>query len=152
MTLSENRLDYYYEQALDVSSKSPDSETKVGALLINPTTGEVLSSGYNGFIRGANDSQLPTVRPQKYDYIIHAELNLVLNCASSGISTKGYVVVCTLSPCIGCMRTLYQAGIKTIYFKDTYRDFIKNLGMRDLIITLTNVGKYTKIELRGSKK
>lgn len=142
------KLENYYKQALAVSEISPDEQTKVGALLIHGKTGAVLSSGFNGFIRGACDDKLPKTRPDKYPYMVHAEANLVTNCARHGISTDECFVFCTLSPCVNCMRLLYQAGISQVYYKDTYHDFEKNMNMLDLQVNLRQTeGGFTHITL-----
>lgn len=107
----------------------------------------MLSSGFNGFVRGAKDKKLPNTRPDKYPYMIHAEQNLLLNCARHGISTEDCYMVVTLSPCAQCMRMSYQAGIRTIYFHDEYRDFQSQLKMRDLNVQVTKEGHLSKIEL-----
>jgi len=132
VNLSLKKLNAYHKQALAVAEQSPDAQTKVGALLIHGKTGAVISSGYNGFVRGGPDKDLPKTRPDKYQYIIHAETNLLCNCARHGVSTDECFVYCTLSPCINCMRQLYQSGINMVYFKDMYRDFDKNSNMKDL--------------------
>lgn len=131
------KLDNYYKQAVTIADMSPDEQTKVGALLINGKTGAVLGSGYNGFIRGACDHKLPKTRPDKYPYMVHAEANLLCNSARHGISTDDCFVFCTLSPCVNCLRLLYQAGISVVYFKDKYSDFDTNLNMLDIEISLT---------------
>lgn len=141
------KLDNYYKQALAVSELSPDEQKKVGALLINVSTGAILGSGYNGFLRGADDSSLPKVRPDKYIYMIHAEANLIYNSARHGVVTEGSFVFCTLSPCMNCCRTLYQSGIRTVVFKDKYREFDKQLDALDLELRLTYVGEYTAINM-----
>ena len=130
-----------------VSVDSHDAETQVGAVLVHGTTGAVLASGYNGFIRGADDENLPNTRPEKYPYMVHAETNLIYNCARHGVSTEGCFVVCTLSPCINCLRALYQCGVTEVYFLEKYRDFDKNFNMQDLNLKLTSVGSYTRIDL-----
>lgn len=150
--MNKQKLIKYMKVADSIAEFSPDAETKVGALLVNKNDGSIMGLSYNGFVRGANDSKLPTTRPDKYSYIQHAEVNLIYNSARNGVRTSDCFVVCTLSPCINCLRALYQAGITTIYYRDTYRDFKSNFMMKDLIMVLTNMGKYTKIELRGSKK
>ena len=121
-----------FKQARVVAENSHDKQTQVGALLLNPRTGAVLSSGYNGFIRGAKDDELPNTGPEKYPYMVHAEQNLLLNCARHGVATEGCWVICTLSPCSVCMRMLYQAGITRVFFDDTYRDFDTQKKMKDL--------------------
>ena len=147
-----NKLDKYFKTAEAFAQLSPDEETKVGSILVHNETNAVMGMAYNGFIRGADDSLLPTTRPFKYRYMRHSELNLICHAAGHGINTSQCFVVCTLSPCIDCLRALYQARITTVYFKDTYRDFEKSLNMSDLFILLTNVGNYTRIDLKGKKK
>jgi dCMP deaminase len=143
------KLDNLFKQARVVAENSHDSQTQVGSLLVNEETGAVIASGYNGFIRGACDDNLPTTRPDKHSYVLHSELNLIINCSLHGIQTKGCFVVCTLSPCIHCCRILWQAGIRTIYFQDKYRDFDHQISMKDLQINLQKVGKYYRIDLEA---
>lgn len=150
--MSPNKLSKYMKVAKAIAQFSPDKETKVGSLLINKDDGSIMGLAYNGFVRGADDANLPTTRPHKYDVMQHSETNLIYNSARNGVRTSGCFVVCTLSPCINCIRALYQSGIHEIYYETTYRDFEKNLNMKDLIINLTKIGRYTKIELKGSKK
>jgi dCMP deaminase len=134
-------------QAEIIAENSPDAQRKVGSVLVKKDGGEVIAQGYNGFVRNARDEVLPNTRPDKYEYIIHSEQNLLFNCCRNGISTKDCFLVCTLSPCITCLRSLYQSGVKEIYFKDKYKDFDKQLNMLDLEINLTKEGDYFKILL-----
>lgn len=134
------------KQAEVIAENSPDSQRKVGAVLVKIDGGEVVAQGYNGYVRGTKTA-LPTTRPEKYQYIIHAEKNLILNCARNGVSTKGCYLICTLSPCSVCMRESFQAGISTIYFKDKYKDFENQLSMKDLHIELTKIKDYYRIKL-----
>ncbi len=136
-----------------VALDSPDSETKVGSILISPTSKSVIAEGYNGFIRGANKSKLPTTRPDKYKFFVHAEANLIANCGLNGIKTDGAVIVQTLSPCSNCIRLCFQAGIKEIYFRDTYRDFQDSIDMGDLEVKVIKIEltEFTKIELSARK-
>jgi dCMP deaminase len=115
-----------------VAKRSHDSETKVGALLINNASGAILATGFNGFVRGAPDGVLPTTRPEKYEYILHAEQNLIANCARHGISMENS----TLSPCKLCMRLLVNCGITTVIAKTLYKDFASILQMEDIKVNL----------------
>lgn len=142
------KLENYYKQALVVAENSPDEQTKVGSLLIHGKTGAVLSSGYNGFVRGAPDAKLPKKRPEKHSYIIHSEENLITNGFRHGIMSDGCLVFCTLSPCIKCLRLLYQSGITQVYFKDFYKDFDANINMLDIDINLVQTeGGFTLLTL-----
>lgn len=133
------KLNSYHRRALAIAEDSPDEQTKVAALLINPHSGAVVGSGYNGFIRKGPDSVLPKTRPDKYDYIVHAEANLLYNCCRHGISTEKCVLYCTLSPCISCVRAIYQSGINEVYFKEKYRDFNENSNMKDLSLRVNPI-------------
>lgn len=146
-TISIKKLNFYLARALAIANQSHDSQTKVGAILIDPNTGAVMAEGYNGFVRGGPDDKLPTTRPEKYDYIIHAETNLLCNAVRSGVKTDGCIIFCTLSPCIKCLRMLWQAGINTFYFKEKYSDFDQSKSMLDLKITLDNVGDFYKMTI-----
>lgn len=141
------KLSNYMKQAKIIAENSPDRQKRVGSVLVKKDGGEVIAQGYNGFIRGAPDKKLPKLRPEKYEYIIHSEQNLLFNCCRNGICTKDCFLVCTLSPCINCLRNLFQSGITEIYFEEKYKDFDKQLNMLDLEINLTKVGNYYRIDL-----
>lgn len=141
------KLHSYDRRAQAVASDSHDSETKVGALLINKESGAVISDGYNGFVRGAPDAKLPSTRPEKYNFFQHSELNMLCNAVRHGVSTKNCIVYVTLSPCTKCLRMLWQAGIDEIYFKDVYKDFETSVNMGDLIVETGKIGEYTKISI-----
>lgn len=134
-----DKISWWMHIAETTAKKSHDAETKVGAILINTKTGAILASGYNGFVRGAPDDSLPNNRPDKYDYMIHAEQNLICNCARHGISMNDCIVVCTMSPCARCMRYLWQCGITTIICKELYKDIHHIESMKDLIVLIDNI-------------
>jgi dCMP deaminase len=117
--------------------RSPDAQTKVGAVLVNNSSGAVIATGYNGFVRGAPDQLLPNTRPDKYMYIIHAEQNLICNSARHGISTNDTTLVCTHSPCTHCIRLIYNSGINCVIFKHKRPDFDLSLSAPDFQITFT---------------
>ena len=122
----------YMDIAEAVAQRSHDAETKVGAVLINNTSGAIIATGYNGFVRGADDEMLPNTRPAKYEYIVHAEQNLICNSARHGISMNNCSLVCTLSPCKLCMRMLLNCGITKVIAKELYKDFNDILQMQDI--------------------
>ena len=69
--------------------RSKDPSTQVGACCVDHDN-RILSIGYNGFPRGCGDDELPWSRDgasaldTKYLYVVHAEVNAVLNCAMCG--------------------------------------------------------------------
>lgn len=67
---------------------------------------------------------------------IHAEANAILYAAKSGISTNNSVLYTVYSPCTHCAKSLLQAGIKEVYFKEFYErddgalDFLNRNGIK----------------------
>ena len=111
---------------------SHDDDTKVGAILVDYKTRDIIATGFNGFIRGANDASLPRTRPEKYPYMVHAETNLICNAARLGKRTEGGILFLPFTSCTHCSRMIYQAGIEVYYFKGFYRDFTASNSMLDL--------------------
>jgi dCMP deaminase len=92
---------------------SKDPSTKVGAVIIGPY-GEDRSSGYNGAPRGCSADEIGDgrgVRPEKYFWFSHAELNAITNAARVGTPLDGCTIVVTHFPCMDCARAIVQAGI-----------------------------------------
>lgn len=116
------------------AQRSHDSETKVGAVLVSNKSKALLATGFNGFVRGAPDKLLPSTRPEKYKFIVHSEENLVANCARHGISMDDCTLYCTHSPCVKCMRLIFQCGITQVVVKEKYRDFEDLKKMQDIEI------------------
>jgi deoxycytidylate deaminase len=54
-------------------------------------------------------------------FTLHAEENLVANCAKKGISLNQSVILTSLSPCIKCARLLLKSGIKRLYFVENFK-------------------------------
>lgn len=102
----------FMAQARMVASWSKDQSTKVGSVIVDPTTRVVLGQGYNGFPRGVDDD-VPTrlERPEKYLFIVHAELNAILN---AGSPVKGAWLFSTLHPCNECAKAIIQSGIVAV--------------------------------------
>ena len=131
------KFETYMKVAETVALRSHDSETKVGSVLVKKDSGAIIATGCNGFVRSAPDAILPNTRPDKYKYIVHSEMNLIYNAARHGISMEDTFVVCTLTPCVACMRGLWNTGVREVIAKAPYRDFQDILMMNDLNVTET---------------
>lgn len=108
--------DRFLSLAKEVASWSKDPSTKVGAVAVSPE-GQVLGTGYNGFPRGIEDSdQRYSDRKTKYDLVVHAEMNCILNAAYLGsASLRGALLyVHGLPVCHQCAKGVIQAGIKRV--------------------------------------
>ena len=69
--------EYFMTIADDVSLRSPDPHTKHGCVLVD-TNNRIVSTGYNGPIKGLDHALVELKRPHKYNWMIHAEDNAVL--------------------------------------------------------------------------
>ena len=109
--------EYFINIAKQVATRSIDESTQVGCV-ITTEDHSIISTGYNSPPRGINDSAVPQTRPEKYDWMIHAEDNAIANAARLGVCTNGGTAYCTEFPCSRCMGVLINAGIKKIYFSN----------------------------------
>lgn len=102
-----------------VSQRSKDPHTKVGAVLVKDN--RVIGIGYNGEPKGFR-LRFDWSSKEKYDYVIHAELNAIANANSIGANVRGADIYLTLSPCHDCMKLLIQHEIHAIYYINDYTD------------------------------
>ena len=94
---------------------SKDPNRKVATILLSKDTLNILSTGYNGLPRGMNDdNEERWVRPTKYWYVTHSEINSICSAARNGTKVDGAIAVVTMFPCSDCAKALIQAGVKTI--------------------------------------
>lgn len=104
------------------SFRSKDPSTRHGAVIVD-LLNRVISVGYNGFPRDCNDDEFPWTKPEKYEYVVHAEENAMFNATRSMngsklylYSEKGYY------PCSRCARGIVQCGIKEIIMASAIND------------------------------
>ncbi len=125
MDKRENTLtwDEYFMGLAHLSAlRSKDPNTQVGAAIVDENH-RVVSVGYNGFPKGCSDDEFPWSREggvlvSKYAFVVHAELNAILN---SPRSVSGCTIYVSLFPCNECAKAIIQSGIKKIvYESDKY--------------------------------
>lgn len=113
---------YFLSVAKLSGMRSKDPSTQVGACIINEKK-KIVGVGYNGMPYGCDDSEFPWEREgdfeeTKYPYVVHAELNAILNSTTNLENCKIYV---SLFPCNECAKAIIQSGIKeVIYDNDKY--------------------------------
>ena len=117
--------EYFMGLALLSSKRSKDPNTQVGCCIANKDN-VIVAIGYNGLPRGCRDQDYPwertgSFKEVKYSYVVHAELNAILNSKIEYLDDcKLYV---TLFPCNECAKAIIQKGIKQVYFlSDKYHD------------------------------
>lgn len=117
--------DEYFMGLAHLSAKrSKDPSTQVGAVIVSREH-RVVGIGYNGFPNGCSDDEFPWDREgefgcTKYPYVVHAELNAILN---SSRDLSGCSIYVSLFPCNECAKAIIQSGIsRIVYESDKYAD------------------------------
>lgn len=93
-----------------IASWSKDPSRGVGAVIVSQAR-QIVATGFNGLPRGVEDLPQRLERPVKYDYVCHAELNAIIQCARNGVSPVGTTIYTSFSPCVQCTLAIVQAGI-----------------------------------------
>lgn len=99
--------------------RSKDPSTQVGAVIVDQYK-KIVGIGYNGFPSGLSDDALPWEREgdfmnTKYAYVVHAELNAILNATRE---LRGCSLYVSLFPCNECAKAIIQSGIKEVVYED----------------------------------
>lgn len=109
----------YLKMASEWSQNSCCRRKKVGALIVKDQM--IISDGYNGTPIGfSNDCE--DINGDTYWYVLHAEANAITKLAKSTQGAQGSTLYVTLSPCKECSKLIIQTGIKTVIYKEEYRD------------------------------
>ena len=141
--------EYFMGVAMLAARRSKDPSTQVGACIVSEDN-IIISTGYNGMPKGCSDDEFPWERTgaeneTKYPYVVHAELNAILN--ANGRDLRGSRIYVALFPCNECAKAIIQSGIREIvYLSDKYKDTMGNFASKKM---LNAAGvKYTRLESR----
>ncbi|WP_419056073.1 deoxycytidylate deaminase [Gemmiger sp.] len=140
--------EYFMGIAMLAAKRSKDPNTQVGACIVSQDN-IIISTGYNGMPKGCSDDEYPWERDgdqTKYPYVVHAELNAVLN--ANGRDLRGSKLYVALFPCNECAKAIIQSGIKElIYLSDKYHDTHASIASRRMF-NMTGV-KYRAYQPTG---
>jgi dCMP deaminase len=120
------------------SQLSSARRLQVGCVVVKDNT--IIGIGYNGMPSGwDNDCEKRSYTniDSKWQYldedgstyslvtrpeVLHAESNALAKVARSTNSSEGASVFVTHAPCLDCAKMMYQAGINSVYYRNSYRD------------------------------
>ena len=129
--------EYFMGIAMLAAKRSKDPNTQVGACIVSQDN-IIISTGYNGMPKGCSDDEFPWDRKgeneavTKYPYVVHAELNAILN--ANGRNLQGSRIYVALFPCNECAKAIIQSGIKEVmYLSDKYNDTMLNLVSKRML-------------------
>ena len=135
-------IDAYMDVAQRFSELSSAKRLQVGAIVVKDD--RIISIGYNGMPNGwdnncenkvyANEWSIDNERWEYLEEdgtvynlktkpeVIHAEANAIAKLAKGNESGDGSTMFLTHAPCIDCAKQIYTAGIKSVYYRDSYKN------------------------------
>jgi dCMP deaminase len=121
-------IDAFMDTAERFAQLSSAKRLQVGAVVVKDN--RIISIGYNGMPSGWDNTCEEIIETHEdggvvtktKDEVIHAEANAISKLAKSGDSGDGADLFCTHAPCIHCAKIIYGAGVKKVYYRNSYRD------------------------------
>jgi len=121
-------INAYMDVAERFAQLSSARRLHVGAIVVKDD--RIISIGYNGMPSGW-DNNCEDVIPNYSDdttslktkpEVLHAETNAIAKLAKSNESGMGATMFITHAPCLDCAKLIYQSGIGSVLYKNSYRD------------------------------
>jgi dCMP deaminase len=130
-------IDAHMKVAEVYAELSSAKRLHVGAIIVKDD--RIISIGYNGMPSGwDNDcedkmyispwnSEHGEVLDITYNLktkpeVLHAETNAIAKLARTTESGLGATMFVTHAPCIDCAKLVYQSGINSVYYRNSYRN------------------------------
>jgi dCMP deaminase len=148
--------DAYMKTAEVFAELSSARRLHVGAIIVKDD--RIISIGYNGMPAGWDNNcedkiycddgdwseqQLPKTSNlpwKKYNLVtkpevLHAETNAIAKLAKSTESGNGASLFVTHAPCLDCAKLVFQSGISSVYYRNSYRsldgiEFLDKAGVQ----------------------
>ena len=149
-------IEAYMKTAETFAELSSAKRLHVGAIIVKDN--RVISIGYNGMPSGwtnecedkvyANEWSVDNVEWQYQEEdsghpynlkskpeVLHAETNAIAKLARSTESGLDATLFVTHAPCLDCAKLVYQSGINSVYYRNSYRDengiqFLEKAGVK----------------------
>jgi len=124
-------IDAYMKTAEVFAELSSARRLHVGAIVVKDD--RIISIGYNGMPSGWDNNceeevvdnysdRIPIVTLKSKREVLHAETNAIAKLAKSTESGDGATMFVTHAPCMDCAKLVYQSGITSLYYRNSYRD------------------------------
>jgi dCMP deaminase len=145
--MKEKFIDAYMKTAEVFAELSSARRLHVGAIVVKDD--RIISIGYNGMpsgwdnncedetvelysgFEGAIQRTVLKTKPE----VLHAETNAIAKLAKSTESGDGATLFVTHAPCLDCAKLVYQTGINSVYYRNSYRsqeglEFLEKAGVQ----------------------
>jgi dCMP deaminase len=144
--MKEKLIQAYMKTAETFAELSHARRLHVGAIVVKDD--RIISIGYNGMpagwdndcentvfvldeeVMGTDMESLGYTQTDKGNWtklktkpeVLHAETNAIAKLAKSTESGDGALLFVTHSPCLDCAKLIYQSGINSVFYRNSYRD------------------------------
>ena len=119
-------INAYMDVAERFAQLSSARRLHVGAIVVKDD--RIISIGYNGMPSGWDNNCEDTIQHsddtvtlKSKPEVLHAETNAIAKLAKSTESGDGAVLFVTHSPCLDCAKLIFQSGICSVFYRDSYR-------------------------------
>jgi len=138
--MKQKHIEAYMKTAEVFAECSTATRLHVGAIIVKDE--RIISIGYNGTPSGwdnncedikiNNDGDYVTVTKPE---VLHAETNAIAKLAKFDGSGSGSVLFVTHAPCLDCAKLVFQSGISSVYYRNSYRnndgvEFLNKAGVK----------------------
>jgi len=139
--MKQKHIEAYMKTAEVFAECSTAKRLHVGAIIVKDE--RIISIGYNGTPSGwdnncedflSNDGEVIQNVTKTKPEVLHAETNAIAKLAKFDGSGSGSVLFVTHAPCLDCAKLVFQAGISSVYYRNSYRnndgvDFLAKAGL-----------------------
>jgi dCMP deaminase len=139
--------DAHMKAAEVYSQLSSARRLQVGCVVVKDNT--IIGIGYNGMPSGWDNNcedEIIIEEDEKFikglktkPEVLHAETNALAKIARSTNSSDGASMFITHAPCLDCAKLVYQSGIKSVYYRNSYKntdgiDFLNKCNVEMIMI------------------
>lgn len=135
--MKEKFIQAHMKAAEVYASLSSAERLKVGAVIVKDN--RIISIGYNGTPAGW-DNVCEDENGQTKKEVIHAEANAILKLAASTESGQDAALFVTHAPCMDCSKLIYGAGIRSVFYREEYRDSSGSSFLSSAGVSVRKVG------------
>lgn len=138
--MNERMMQAHMQVAETYATLSHARRLQVGAIVVKDD--RIISIGYNGMPAGwDNNCEDEVTKTETYiidhggpEYlmqmthlktkveVLHAEMNCISKLARSTESGLGATLFVTHAPCMDCAKLVYQSGINSVFYRNSYRN------------------------------
>lgn len=139
------REEMFLEICKVLSQRSTCQRAHVGCVIT--LNHRIISTGLNGPLSSDMECFGYCKKEDPCLHAIHAEANAIYAAAKEGISLQGATLYCNFSPCMKCAEAIIQSGIKTVVYKEEYREPSPLIRLRMAGIICQQIGHGVKIKV-----